>query len=120
MSNQENMETSVIKDRCPAWANEMIHRIYVLEVEAGTIKQHQSSEWSTVGHEELLKIAARLENDAGPDLPADVEAIFARVVRGLLSENFDPTEIAGIINARIPTGCKLSYCSASEVMSAGH
>ena len=118
MNSQEFIEKPTPSDRCPSWANEMILKIYVLEVESGAIKEHKSANWSTVGHEELLKIAGKMEQDAGPDVSSNVEAIFERVARGLLSEKFEPEEIAEMINRRIPTGCNLSYCNASEVLGA--
>jgi hypothetical protein len=114
-----DMQTTVFADQCPDWASTVIARILVLEIEAGTIKNPASAEknsaWATSSLEQLSKVAAKLDRDDLQDLNQEVETLFARLAKGLSSEGFDTTTIASMINARIPTGCRLPYCSAAEV-----
>jgi hypothetical protein len=114
-------------DGCPTWAVDMISKILLLEVEAGTIKNISESAaregWSTTKADELMKIAAKMdknESDASTqkDLSAEVEAIFSKVTRGLAREGHSAETIAAMINSRIPTGCRLPYCNADEVQAA--
>lgn len=116
-SQAEESKIQDISDNCPQWADELIRRIYLLEIESGTIKNPTSDQWSTATQDELLKLADRLENSAGEDLEEQVEALFHRVARGLAEADYSPEETAAMINRRIPTGCKLQYCSASEVLA---
>lgn len=118
MSNQnENAYKDAIVDGCPLWAVELIRKIYLLEIESGTIKNPDTKEWTTTTQDQLLKLADGMESSMGVDLEQEVEALFERVARGLSSEDFTPDEIAAMINARIPTGCKLKYCNASEILA---
>jgi hypothetical protein len=109
-------------DGCPAWASDMIAKIMVLEVEAGSIKNPNESlsqnGWSTANLEDLAKAAGRLDDDGHQIISEEVEALFRRVVSGLVSESFSFDVIADMMNVRIPTGCRLSYCSAEEVRDA--
>ena len=119
MSNQnESAYTDAIVDGCPDWAVDLIRKIYLLEVEAGSIKNPKSEEWATTTQDQLLKLAGRMDDSLGVDLEQETATLFERVTRGLSSEDFTPDEIAAMINARIPTGCNLKYCSASEVLAA--
>lgn len=119
MSNQnERAYDDAILDGCPDWAVELIRKIYLLEVEAGAIKNPKSEAWTTTTQDELLKLAGQMDASLGADLEQETAALFERVARGLSSEDFTPDEIAAMINARIPTGCNLKYCSASEVLAA--
>ena len=119
------LEKPLSSDNCPDWAKELITKIYVLEVEAGTIKTPSESAdspvWSTAKIEELLKAANGLDNsstEAVNNLSDEIEIIFTKIVRGLAREGHSPMTIATMINIRIPTGCRLPYCSASEVEEA--
>ena len=114
-----------VNDGCPAWASEMIAKILVLEVEVGTIKspgdQKNLGDWSTTQVDELMKTAARLDRSnasATEDLSATIESLFEKVVRGLNRDGHSTSVIADMINARIPTGCRLPYCNAEEVQAA--
>lgn len=123
-SNQDQGEATlpVLVDGCPPWASEMIAKILVLEVESGTIKnpaaKADAAEWSTTELAALLKTANRMDDDDLRDVAAEVETLFARVARGLSSEGFSPETIADMVNARIPTGCRLAYCNPGEVRDA--
>lgn len=126
-TSQSELETNgnvpaQIKDGCPAWASEMIHKIMLLEIEAGTIKnpaETQSTEkWTTAQLEELAKMANRMDHQGYQELANGVEALFTRIARGLVSEGHTPEAIAQMVNIRIPTGCRLPYCSADEVRDA--
>lgn len=112
-------------DGCPVWASELIAKILVLEVEAGTIKSPNSDKhmegWSTSQVDELMKAASRLDetDQTMVENPSSsVETLFSKVTRGLKREGLSDVEIAAMINARIPTGCRLPYCSADEVRAA--
>jgi len=113
-------------DNCPEWAVELINKILVLEVEAGTIKSPSetgaTSGWATSKLDELMKIAARMDvggsQASTENIALEIEATFARVARGLRRDGHAPQAIAAMINARIPTGCRLPYCSTEEVMEA--
>jgi hypothetical protein len=122
--NQQNdanhdIQPTVFTDQCPDWASTVIARILVLEIETGTIKNLASAEknpaWATSSLDQLSKVAAKLDRDDLQDLSQEVEALFERLAKGLHSEGFDANAIAAMINARIPTGCRLPYCSAAEV-----
>jgi hypothetical protein len=119
-TTEENIQ--IISDNCPEWATTIIARILVLEIEAGTIKNPANAEresaWATSSLDELSKVAAKLDRDDLQDLSQEVEALFERLTRGLVSEGFSPESVAGLINARIPTGCRLPYCNAAEVAAA--
>jgi hypothetical protein len=121
----KELTNSTISDACPAWATELIAKILVLEVEVGTIKspgdKTQLSHWSTTQVDELMKVASRLDqsnNSDTADISATIEGLFAKVVRGLNREGHSTSVIAAMINARIPTGCRLPYCNADEVQAA--
>ncbi len=119
MTNEKDNTTDlVIDDGCPEWAVELIQKIYVLAIESGDVKNPESNEWATTSHEKLLKLAGHMDESAGMDIEQETSALFERVARGLSSEDFTPDEIAFMINSRIPTGSKLKYCSASEVLAA--
>lgn len=119
MSNQnENAYNDAIVDGCPDWAVDLIRKIYLLEIESGAIKNPKSKEWSTATQEELLKVADTVEKSMGVDIEEETAALFERVTRGLSSEDFTPDEIAQMINVRVPTGCNLKYCNASEVLAS--
>jgi len=114
-----------INDGCPAWATELIAKILVLEVEVGTIKspgdQNSLGDWSTTQVDELMKVASRLDqsnHSETANLSAIIENLFAKVVHGLHREGHATSVIASMINARIPTGCRLPYCNAEEVQAA--
>lgn len=107
-----------ISDNCPDWAHELIRKIYLIEIEVGTIPNPTSGQWNTKTQEELLKAASDLEDAIGSDMDQEAEALFGRVARGLINENFSAEEVAAMINARIPTGTKLNYCSPSEVLGS--
>lgn len=120
-------EKPTTNDGCPTWAADMIAKILLLEVEAGTIKNISESAaregWSTTKVDELMKIAAKLDKNESnastqKDISAEVEAIFSKVTRGLAREGHPPETIAAMINTRIPTGCRLPYCNAEEVQAA--
>ncbi len=112
----------VFTDHCPDWAKTVIARILVLEIETGTIKNPSTHEtdsaWSTSSLEQLSKAAAKLDREDLQDLNQEVETLFERLAKGLTAEGFDPSAIAAMVNTRIPTGCRLAYCSAAEVLSA--
>jgi hypothetical protein len=128
-TSQTDLETgesspTMLADGCPDWASELISKILVLEVEAGTIKnpaeqsKTTSTGWSSAQLDDLTKVAERMDKDGLQDISEEVEAIFGRIARGLLGEGFQAEMIATMINARIPTGCRLAYCSAEEVRDA--
>lgn len=119
-TNHESSNSNVITDGCPAWAEDLIRRIYLLEIESGAIKNPESDQWSTTTQDQLLKLADRMENSVGSDVGEEVDAMFERVARGLAAEKFEPEAISQMINVRIPTGCKLNYCSPSEVLAILH
>ena len=122
MDNELDASTNVPTDGCPAWATEVIATILVLEVEAGTIKNPSentaSKVWSTANLDDLTKIAGRLDDQERETLANKVEALFGRLSRGLTSEGFSPDAVAAMINTRIPTGCNLPYCNATEVRAS--
>jgi len=85
----EILKAPQLNDGCPAWAAEMIAKILVLEVEAGTIKSPRSDQdlesWSTSQVDDLMKAASRLDETSQPmaeDLSLTVETLFTRVTRG--------------------------------------
>jgi hypothetical protein len=109
-------------DPCPSWAEKIISAIMVLEVEAGTIKnpseQNKESDWSTAKLDDLAKVANRLDQQGYQETANEVENLFFKLCQGLSDEGFPSDTIAAMINARIPTGCKLPYCNAQEVQDA--
>ncbi len=113
---------ATLNDGCPSWASEMISTITVLEVEAGTIKnpteQTSTNGWSTAQLDDLAKVAGRMDDQGRQELADEVETLFGKVSRGLTAEGHNPDAIAAMINARVPTGCRLPYCSAAEVRDA--
>lgn len=119
----QETETQIISDGCPAWAHEMIARILLLEIESGTFKSPTSDDasdgkskgWATSNIDELTKIANRLDRQGLQNLSEEIETIFSRVARGLVNDGFSLEQIAAMINSRIPTGCRLPYCSAAEI-----
>lgn len=115
-------QTSAKPDSCPAWASEMIHKIMLLEVETGTIKNpvdaSKEEKWTTAELDELTKMASRMDANSYEDTSAEIEGLFSRIAKGLTSEGFDPETIAAMVNCRIPTGCRLPYCNAEEVRDA--
>lgn len=113
-----SLSSGEVEDACPTWAIELIQKVYVLEVEAGNLANPATNQWNTRTQEELLKVADRLDTSAGSEIGDDVEALFNRICRGLLAEKFTPEAIAEMINVRIPTGSRLKYCSASEVLGS--
>lgn len=122
MKDKDNIAT---KDHCPDWAVELISKILVLEVEAGTIKspgdQSTDSNWATTEIDKLMKVASRLDlaqGNTSTEVSSTVESLFVKVVQGLHREGHSAVVIADMINARIPTGCRLPYCDASEVVGA--
>ena len=122
--NQQDttVTTTTISDACPEWAASMIAKILLLEVEAGTIKNPseslESGQWSSSQIDDLSKMASRMDNQGYQDLADEVESLFVRVARGLVSEGHSPDAISEMVNRRIPTGCRLPYCSAAEVRDA--
>jgi hypothetical protein len=115
-------ESRMLADQCPAWAIPMIQRILVLEVELGTIKNpalgSDDPNWSTASLENLTKVASRLDRERLDNIEEEVQALFGRISRGLAGEGHSHTEIAHMINSRVPTGCNLPYCNAQEVAEA--
>jgi hypothetical protein len=111
-----------VTDRCPSWAAEIIHKIMLLEVESGTIKnpveQNSSQKWSTAQLDDLARLANRLDQDQYSNITAEVEVLFVKLSRGLAGHGFSAVEITTMINSRIPTGCRLPYCNADEVLAA--
>lgn len=119
MTNEnDTTPQEAIADGCPDWAIDLIRKIYLLEIESGAIKNPESTQWTTTTQDQLLKLAGDMEQSLGVDLEQETATLFERVARGLSSEDFTPDEIANMINARIPTGCNLKYCSPSEVLAA--
>ncbi|MCX6127127.1 MAG: hypothetical protein NTV34_20585 [Proteobacteria bacterium] len=116
LGSQKSQSTQVILDRCPDWANDLIRKIYLLEIETGSISNPKQGQWNTQTQDDLMKIARKLEGTAGTDAEDEADALFGRVAKGLISENFSSEEIAKMINDRIPTGSRLLYCSPSEVL----
>jgi hypothetical protein len=118
----ETANPGIPLDGCPDWACDMISKIVVLEVEAGTIKNPNEglsqNGWSTANLEELAKAAGRLDASGHQIISEEVEALFRRVVAGLVKDSHSFEAIAAMINVRIPTGCRLAYCSADEVRDA--
>lgn len=121
---KENGNTP-ISDNCPDWASEIIAKILILEVEAGTInspgEKASDLNWSSAKIDDLMKIATRLDSsrtNTSGDLTAEIEALFLKVARGLAQEGHSAITIAAMINNRIPTGCRLPYCDVSEVATA--
>jgi hypothetical protein len=105
-------------DNCPAWASQLIHRIYLIEIETGAIPNPKNGQWSTATQDQLLKLAGKMDQGSTDNLDGEAESLFAKVVRGLTSEHLTPEQISAMINRRIPTGTKLNYCSPSEVLEA--
>ena len=123
----ENMNESIarpnsLSDGCPDWAHEIISRILILEVEVGTIKSPSesatSTDWSTENLDKLAKLANRMDNSGTDSTSETVEAMFIKVAQGLTREGHTADVIAAMVNARIPTGCRLPYCSPAEVADA--
>ncbi len=116
-SHEEFEEKSAISDGCPAWAVSLIHKIYLLELESGNIKEPEDKGWFTTNQDRLLKIANGLDhsNSNRSDSDKNADEIFSHVAKGLLSENFNASEIVQFINSRIPTGTKLQYCSVEDI-----
>jgi len=121
MDTQSSL-TATPQDACPDWASDMIQKIMLLEVESGTIKNPMEvggeTKWTTAQLEDLAKMASRMDTNSYQDLSAEVEALFSRVAKGLFSEGHSPTTISEMVNRRIPTGCRLPYCSPQEVEDA--
>lgn len=111
-------EVPVISDGCPSWAETLIRKVYLLEIESGAIPNPKQGQWNTKTQEDLLKVADGLERSSRDDGSASdqADALFQRIVVGLLDEDFSAEEIAEMVNRRIPTGTKLNYCSPSEVL----
>lgn len=122
-TSKDPTKAANISDGCPTWAQDLIAKILLLEIESGTIKNPTSSEandgkangWSTSNLDDLTKIANRLDRQGLQNLSDEIEAIFNRLARGLINEGFSLDQIALMINSRIPTGCRLPYCSADEI-----
>jgi hypothetical protein len=122
-ANLENKNNSLkLQDTCPDWAASLIQKILVLEVELGTIKNpsltSDDPNWSTSSLDRLTKIAGQLDRQHLDNIEEEVQTLFAKISRGLLSEGFSAVEVAEFINKRVPTGCRLPYCNASEVQEA--
>jgi hypothetical protein len=97
---------------CPGWAAKQIDQIATLEVRLGNIRPEGDFKEAM-----LADVVDRIGSDEAAFDESAVEALFVQVSRGLAGEGFTPDEIAGVINARIPSG-KLPYCNASEVREA--
>jgi len=107
--------TPSIQDNCPSWAVQLIAQILEIEIRLGNVRPPAET-WKSAAMDELLRRAAASEAAAADESAA--EALFARVCRGLADEGFGPEEAAAFINARIPTGSRMPYCSAAEVLAA--
>jgi hypothetical protein len=111
-------DSPAINDLCPPWAAELIHKIYLLELDQGVIKKPPTGSWTTVREDELTKLASSLDEQQIRRSDDTAEELFIRVVRGLVTEGHSPTAISGFINARVETGCRLKYCNDSEILDA--
>ena len=120
--NESTAPSAGFSDGCPNWAHEIISRILILEVEVGTIKSPSesanSNDWSTETLEKLAKLANRMDNSGTDSTSETVEAMFIKVAQGLARDGHTAEVIAAMVNARIPTGCRLPYCSPAEVADA--
>ena len=115
--SHEDIESPKISDGCPDWAEVLIRKIYLLEIETGAIPNPKGGQWSTQTQDDLMKIARKLEGNSGTDADEEADALFVKVARGLLDGGFSADHIAKMVNSRIPTGTRLSYCSPSEILS---
>jgi hypothetical protein len=109
-------------DKCPKWAEDLIHQIRLIEIRLGNLMAPPASEgkgdkdWQTVDWEELSQRAFPTGAEPAEDA-ADV--LFKKVCRDLAKEGFAVSEIAGFVNARVVSpGSKLLYCSPGEVEDA--
>jgi len=103
---------------CPDWAASLLARIHALEVKLGNIRETASSDaWKNVDLEKLYAQAFDNadEQAAGND---QVDALFARVAKGLAREGMAPQAIAQLVNARVGAGGRMAYCNADEVQDA--
>jgi len=112
MSHLEEREESV-KDSCPVWAHEIIHRISEIEIKLGHLAP--SGAWQIAKIEEILN---RMQGDDDTSFDESVvESLFRKVSIGLYDAGFTLEDIAQMINVRIPSG-RLAYCNAAEVADA--
>jgi hypothetical protein len=103
-----------MSDQCPRWAEELIARIRAIELQLGNIVPEGGKDWHVSNVEDLYRRTGTMDDGGEADEGA-VEALFAKVARGLAGEGLKPSEIAALINARVPSGGRLPYCSAAEV-----
>ena len=107
--------TPSLQDNCPSWAVQLIAQILEVEMRLGNVRPPAET-WKSDAMDELLRRTSATDATAADESAA--EMLFARVCRGLADEGFGPEEAAAFINARIPTGSRLPYCSAAEVLAA--
>lgn len=101
-------------DRCPKWADELITRLFKIEVGLGNLRPKGEQKAFA---EKPLKSLAELEDLA--DQQSAAEALFQKIAKGLTDEGFTPEQIAAFVNARVNDGfSKLPYCNAAEVTEA--
>jgi hypothetical protein len=114
--------TAAPADQCPKWAAALIAKIRDLEIRLGNIHP-TGEEWQVQDLDGLYRRSAGMTQDddegEGPAFDSQVtQTLFIRVAQGLSDEGFDPATIAQFINSRVPTGGRLLYCNAAEVVEA--
>jgi hypothetical protein len=106
-------------DACPTWADRLMRQIHDLEVKLGNLRDPKDA-WAGGDLSEFEQRAFG-EGDLEDELATaahTVEALFSRIVHGLVSEGYEPATIANFINARVGRGGRLPYCDEREVREA--
>ena len=106
------MNQEQARSRCPSWADALVQRITELEVQLGNLNPDGPCQVSNVA-----EVYKRLDSEDTALTAEAVDALFARVCRGLSEEGFAAGDIAAAINTRIPSG-RVPYCNESEVTEA--
>jgi hypothetical protein len=107
-------------DACPTWADRLMRQIHDLEVKLGNLRDPKDA-WAGADLGELEQRAFGEGEGLDDELATaenTVEALFGRIVRGLVAEGYDPATIANFINARVGRGGRLPYCDEREVREA--
>jgi hypothetical protein len=110
----EPLETP--SDACPAWADQLIKELLVLEIRLGNVQPlpDAGEEWQSADLEELEQRLAAREGSGAID-EATTESIFKRVVTGLAGEGFSAAQITAFVNTRVVGQSRLPYCGLAEV-----
>src|SRR5687768_8740951 len=114
-TNNPPADRPLVKDGCPAWADQILRQIHEIEVRLGNVQE--PGEWQTMDMEKLINRLAHDDLDQGGD-DETVERLFQRVATGLAHEGHTPAQIVQYVNARVGAGGRLPYCNEAEVREA--